>query len=123
MLKTLAKETKRNVVLTGYAGVGKSAIVEGFTWKIVTGNIPSKFKDCKVVLLDVNAMIAGTRFRGEADERFELLVNYLEDNPDCILFIDEVHTILGAGACKEGELDLANCLKPILLSFSVFALE
>ena len=114
LIKTLAKETKRNSVLTGYAGVGKTAVVEGFTWMVVTGNCPDKFKDSLVVSLDVNAMIAGTHFRGTAEERFDKLTKFLEQNPNCILFIDEIHTILGAGACREGEMDLANSLKPIL---------
>ena len=114
MIKTLAKETKRNCILTGYPGVGKTAIVEGFTWMIVTGNCAEKFKDTMVICLDVNAMIAGTHFRGTAEQRFQDLANFLDTHPDCILFIDEIHTILGAGACREGEMDLANSLKPIL---------
>lgn len=114
LLRILAKAKKRNAVLIGEPGVGKTAIVEKFTWLIVTGNCPSKFKDYSVVSLDVNAIIADTQFRGSAEARFNSLIGFLEDNPKCILFIDEIHTLLGAGACREGDLDLANALKPIL---------
>lgn len=114
LLRILAKDTKRNAVFVGEAGVGKTAIVEKFTWMIVTGNCPNKFKDCVVVSLDVNSIIAGTHLRGSAEERFNSLVKFLEKYPECILFIDEIHTILGAGACRDGDLDLSNVLKPIL---------
>lgn len=114
LMRILAKNTKRNAVFVGEAGVGKTAIVEKFTWMIVTGNCPSKFKDCVIVSLDVNSIIAGTHLRGSAEERFNSLVKFLEQNPECILFIDEIHTILGAGACRDGDLDLSNVLKPIL---------
>ena len=114
LLRILAKAKKRNAVLIGEPGVGKTAIVEKFTWLIVTGNCPSKFKDYSVVSLDVNSIIANTQFRGSAEARFNALIGFLEDNPKCILFIDEIHTLLGAGACREGDLDLANALKPIL---------
>lgn len=114
LIRTLAKDTKRNAVLVGEAGVGKTAIVEKLTWLIVTGNCPEKFKDYSIVALDVNSIIAGTQFRGSAEERFKELIGFLDDYPKCILFIDEIHTLLGAGACREGDLDLANALKPIL---------
>lgn len=114
LITTLAKDTKRNAVLVGEAGVGKTAIVEKLTWLIVTGNCPEKFKGYNIVSLDVNSIIAGTEYRGSAEERFKQLINFLDDNPKCILFIDEIHTLLGAGACREGDLDLANALKPIL---------
>lgn len=114
LIRTLAKDTKRNAVLVGEPGVGKTAIVEALTWLIVTGNCPEKFKDYNIVSLDVNSIIAGTQFRGSAEERFKQLIDFLDDYPKCILFIDEIHTLLGAGACREGDLDLANALKPIL---------
>lgn len=114
LIKILAKATKRNAILVGYPGVGKTAIVEKFTWSIVTGNCHQMFKDAKVLALDVTSIVAGTKYRGSAEARFQDLIAFLEANPGCILFIDEIHTILGAGACKDGEIDLANSLKPIL---------
>lgn len=114
LIRILAKDTKRNAVLVGEPGVGKTALVEKFTWMIVTGNCPAKFKDSVVVSLDVNAIVAGTQFRGSAEERFQKLVAFLESQPNCILFIDEIHDVLGAGACREGELDLGDVLKPVL---------
>lgn len=110
----LAKTTKRNAILVGEPGVGKSAIMDKLAWEIVTHNAPKVFEDSIMLLLDINAMIAGTTYRGEAEEKFEILKQFLEEHPEVILCIDEVHTMLGAGACKEGEMDLANTLKPIL---------
>lgn len=114
LIKILMKQTKRNAVLIGKPGVGKTALVEKLVWMLVTGNCPLKFKDMMVLSLDVNSIIAGTMYRGTAEERFKKLIDYLENNDNCILFIDEIHLLLGAGACKDGELDLANALKPIL---------
>lgn len=101
LIKILAKATKRNAILVGYPGVGKTAIVEKFTWSIVTGNCHQMFKDAKILALDVTSIVAGTKYRGSAEARFQDLVAFLEANPGCILFIDEIHTILGAGACKD----------------------
>ena len=114
LMRILAKSVKRNAVLVGDPGVGKTALVEALTWMITTENCPEVFKNSVVVSLDVNSIIAGTHFRGDAEQRFVDLIAFLENHPECILFIDEVHTILGAGACVEGEMDLANSLKPIL---------
>ena len=114
LIKILMKQTKRNVVLVGSPGVGKTALVEKLVWMIVTGNCPTRFKDKIVLSLDVNAIVAGTQYRGSAEERFKKLIDFLKSNPDCILFIDEIHLLLGAGACREGDLDLANALKPLL---------
>lgn len=110
----LLKKNKRNSVIVGDAGVGKSALVEKLTYDIVSGNCPTEFKNVKVIYLDVNALIAGTSYRGQAEMRIKQLVNFIESKNDIILFIDEVHTILGAGSCFEGEMDLANALKPLL---------
>lgn len=112
--RILSKATKKNAVLVGEPGVGKTAIVEKIVWEIVTGNCPEKFKNWTVMALDTTSIVAGTQYRGMAEERFKDLIKYLETHPQTILFIDEIHTILGAGACREGELDLANALKPIL---------
>lgn len=114
LMQILSKATKRNAILVGEPGVGKTAIVEKLAWKITTGTCYEKFKNLKIVVLEVNSILAGTNLRGSAEERFDELIKFLEQNPNCILFIDEIHTILGAGACRDGDLDLANALKPIL---------
>lgn len=112
--KTMQKKTKRNVILVGEPGVGKSSIAKKITHDIVNDNCPESFKDCIVVSVDVNSTIAGTMYRGQAEDRFKKMIDFLEKTDNVILFIDEVHTILGAGSCKDGEMDLANALKPIL---------
>ena len=114
LIRILAKNTKSNAVFIGEPGVGKTAVVENFAWLIVSGNCPDKFKNSILISLDVNSIIAGTHFRGSAEERFKILIDFLERYPNCILFIDEIHNLLGAGACRDGDLDLANALKPIL---------
>ena len=114
LIRILSKATKRNAILIGEPGVGKTAIVEKLAWQITTSNCPEKFKNLKIIVLEVNSILAGTQYRGSAEQRFDELIKFLEQNPDCILFIDEIHTILGAGACRDGDLDLANALKPIL---------
>lgn len=108
------KKNKKNTIIVGEPGVGKSALLEKITHDINSGKCPEKFRNYKVIVLDVNALIAGTSYRGDAEERIKDLINFLETHHDVILFIDEVHTILGAGSCFEGEMDLANALKPIL---------
>lgn len=112
--KILMKKTKRNFILVGEQGVGKTAIVYKMASQIEDGTAPAQFKDFKIFSVDVNAMISGTSYRGEAEERFKDLINFMKKNQNAILFIDEAHLILGAGACREGELDLANALKPVL---------
>lgn len=112
--QTLQKKTKRNVALIGKAGVGKTSIVVKIVHDILNGTCPEKFKNSIVLSLDVTGSIAGTMYRGQAEQRFSALVDFLENQPNVILFIDEMHTVNGAGACKDGEADLANTLKPIL---------
>ncbi len=110
----MLKKNKRNAILVGEAGVGKTALIEKITYDINNCTCPKEFQDFKVIVLDVNALIAGTSYRGDAEERIKDVIEFLETNNDVILFIDEVHTILGAGSCFEGEMDFANALKPIL---------
>ena len=114
LITILAKYKKPNCVLIGDPGVGKTAIVEKFTWQIVTGNCPEKYKDTIILVLDITSIVADTQYRGSAERRFKDLIYFLEHNPNCILFIDEIHLLLGAGACRDGDLDLANALKPLL---------
>ncbi len=110
----MLKMNKRNAIIVGEPGVGKTALVEKITYDIKAGTCPPEFKDFKVVILDVNSLIAGTSYRGDSELRIQKMIEFLERNPKIILFIDEVHTILGAGACFDGGLDLSNALKPIL---------
>lgn len=112
--KILLKATKRNGVLVGEPGIGKSAIMEKLAWKIKTGNCPDKLKDMIIISLDVNGIVSGTMLRGQAEERFKNLNEFLANNQNVILFIDEIHLLLGAGTTADSSLDLANALKPIL---------
>lgn len=110
----LLKKEKANAVLVGKPGVGKTAIVEKIAYEIACNSCPKEFENFHVISLSVNSIIAGTIYRGEAEQNFDELIKYIEDNQDIILFIDEIHTILGAGSNKEGEMDLSNALKPVL---------
>lgn len=113
VVQILARRKKNNPVLVGEAGVGKSAIVEGLALRIVEGRVPHTIADKRIFALDVASLVAGTKFRGEFEERLGQLVDELRSRGDTILFIDEIHTIVGAGA-TQGSLDTANILKPAL---------
>lgn len=112
--QTMLKRTKRNVALIGEPGVGKTSIVVKMVHDILNETCPEEFKGFTILSLDVASSVAGTMYRGQAEQRFSALVDYLDNQPNVILFIDEIHLINGAGACREGEVDLANTLKPIL---------
>ncbi|MEO0151378.1 MAG: AAA family ATPase [candidate division WOR-3 bacterium] len=114
VIEILLRKQKNNPVLVGPAGVGKTAIVEGLAQKIVKGEVPDELKNKKILQLDVGALIAGTKYRGEMEERTKQLLDELKSRDDIILFIDEIHTIIGAGRAEGAPLDLANMLKPLL---------
>lgn len=117
VIRILQKRGKKNVILLGEPGVGKTSIAERIAFDIATGNCPESLKNNIMVSLNVNSSIAGTKYRGMAEERFKILVNFLENNENVILFIDEIHTVIGAGSIgNNNEEDMANALKPFLAS-------
>jgi ATP-dependent Clp protease ATP-binding subunit ClpB len=113
VIQILSRRTKNNPVLIGEPGVGKTAIVEGLAQRIVRGDVPEALKDKKIVALDMGALIAGAKYRGEFEERLKAVLKEIEQRDDIILFIDELHTVVGAGAA-EGAMDASNMLKPML---------
>lgn len=113
VIQVLSRRTKNNPVLIGEPGVGKTAIAEGLAQKIVEGDVPEIIKDKRIVTLDLPGMVAGAKYRGEFEERLKSVMKELKDQGDVILFIDEMHTIVGAGAA-EGAIDASNILKPTL---------
>ncbi len=113
VIEVLSRRQKNNPVLVGEAGVGKTAIVEGLAQEIVKGSVPETLKNKKILSLDMGALLAGTKYRGEFEERLKSIVDEVKSRDDVILFIDEIHTVVGAGAA-EGAMDAANILKPAL---------
>jgi ATP-dependent Clp protease ATP-binding subunit ClpA len=115
-VQVLCRRRKNNPLLVGEPGVGKTAIAEGLALRIHEGNVPRPLKDARIYALDMTAVLAGTRYRGDFEERLKAVLKELTDNKDSILFIDEIHTIVGAGATAGGTMDAANILKPALAS-------
>ncbi|WP_456479312.1 ATP-dependent Clp protease ATP-binding subunit [Nautilia sp.] len=113
MMQILIRKTKNNPILLGEPGVGKTALVEGLAQRIVKKEVPTSLQNKQIVALDMTALIAGAKYRGEFEDRLKAVVDEVKANPNIILFIDEIHTIVGAGA-SEGSMDAANILKPAL---------
>lgn len=112
-MQILIRKTKNNPILLGEPGVGKTAIVEGLAQRIVSGDVPTSLKNKKLITLDMGALIAGAKYRGEFEDRLKAVIDEVKKDTNIILFIDEIHTIIGAGA-SEGSMDAANLLKPAL---------
>lgn len=115
-IQILCRRRKNNPVYVGDPGVGKTAIAEGLALKIQRGEVPSALKDCTVYSLDMGSLLAGTRYRGQFEQRLKSVIKALQEIPGVILFIDEIHTIVGAGAVSGGSMDASNILKPALAS-------
>jgi len=113
-IQILCRRTKNNPLYVGEPGVGKTAIAEGLARRIVTGDVPEVLKGCVIYSLDMGALLAGTRYRGDFEERLKAVIGELEKMPHAILFIDEIHTVIGAGATSGGSMDASNLLKPAL---------
>ena len=115
VVQVLSRRTKNNPVLIGEPGVGKTAIVEGLAWRIVAGDVPESLKDKKLVSLDLGSMVAGAKYRGEFEERLKAVLDEIKNaDGEIITFIDELHTIVGAGATGESAMDAGNMIKPLL---------
>jgi ATP-dependent Clp protease ATP-binding subunit ClpA len=116
VIQILCRRRKNNPLLVGEAGVGKTAIAEGLARRIVEGKVPDILAKCQVYSLDMGSLLAGTKYRGDFEQRLKSVLKQLADNPNSILFIDEIHTVIGAGAASGGTLDASNLLKPALSS-------
>jgi len=114
MITVLARRFKANVLMVGDPGVGKTAIVEGLAQEMVAGRVPNFLKDHEVWSLEVGSLLAGSKYRGEFEEKFKAVITALETKKNCVLFIDEAHTIKGAGSSSQSTLDMANMLKPAI---------
>jgi ATP-dependent Clp protease ATP-binding subunit ClpA len=116
VIQILCRRRKNNPLLVGESGVGKTAIAEGLAKRIVDGQVPEVVADSTVYALDLGSLLAGTKYRGDFEKRFKMLLAELKKQPNAILFIDEIHTIIGAGAASGGVMDASNLLKPLLTS-------
>ena len=116
VIQTLCRRRKNNPLLVGEAGVGKTAIAEGLARQVIEGSVPEILSRSQVFSLDMGALLAGTKYRGDFEQRLKAVLKQLTENPNAILFIDEIHTLIGAGAASGGTLDASNLLKPALSS-------
>ena len=119
VIQILCRRRKNNPLLVGEAGVGKTAIAEGLAWRITQKDVPEILAEAVVYSLDVGALLAGTKYRGDFEQRLKGVLKNLKDKPNAVLFIDEIHTIIGAGAASGGTLDASNLLKPALSNGSI----
>ncbi len=113
-IQILCRRSKNNPLFVGDPGVGKTAIAEGLARKIIKGEVPDVLKDCTIYMLDMGVLLAGTRYRGDFEERLKAVIKEIEARPGAIMFIDEIHTVIGAGATSGGAMDASNLLKPAL---------
>ncbi|MGE4368068.1 MAG: ATP-dependent Clp protease ATP-binding subunit ClpA [Burkholderiaceae bacterium] len=116
VIQVLCRRRKNNPLLVGEAGVGKTAIAEGLAWRITKGEVPDVLESAQVFALDMGALLAGTKYRGDFEQRLKAVLKALKDNRNAVLFIDEIHTLIGAGSASGGTLDASNLLKPALSS-------
>jgi ATP-dependent Clp protease ATP-binding subunit ClpA len=114
VIQILCRRRKNNPLLVGEAGVGKTAIAEGLAWRITQGEVPEILANSIVYALDMGALLAGTKYRGDFEQRLKGVLKHLKEQPNAVLFIDEIHTLIGAGAASGGTLDASNLLKPAL---------
>jgi len=119
VIQVLCRRRKNNPLLVGEAGVGKTAIAEGLAWRITQGDVPEILSASTVYSLDMGALLAGTKYRGDFEQRLKGVLKQLKDQPNAVLFIDEIHTLIGAGAASGGTLDASNLLKPALSNGSM----
>ena len=115
-VQVLCRRRKHNPVFVGEPGVGKTAMAEGLAIRIVQGDVPDLLKKTRIYALDLGGILAGTKFRGDFEQRLKKIISALKKKEDAILFIDEIHTIVGAGATSSGSMDASNILKPVLTS-------
>ena len=118
-IQILCRRSKNNPLYVGDPGVGKTAIAEGLAKRIIEGDVPEVLKDCTIFALDMGALLAGTRYRGDFEERLKQVIKEIEEMPGAIMFIDEIHTVIGAGATSGGAMDASNLLKPALSSGTI----
>ncbi len=115
-IQVLCRRRKNNPLYVGEAGVGKTALAEGLAKRIIEGQVPEVLKDCVIYALDLGALVAGTKYRGDFEKRLKAVLGQLKQQPHAVLFIDEIHTIIGAGSASGGTMDASNLIKPVLTS-------